>query len=74
MKKVLYIGIAVVALGLASCSKQDIQPNSAEPEVPVWKANTGGCENVDPNTNGSNEGGITDPEHNEEQSSNTDGI
>jgi len=75
MKKVIYIGVAVIGLALVSCSKQDVQPNSADPVVPTWKANTGGNENVnDPNTGSSNEGGITDPEHNEEQSQNNDGI
>ena len=64
MKKVIYIGIAVVALGLASCSKQDIQPNSADPVVPVWKSNTG---DNDPTIGGNtvvDPGGstITDPE------------
>lgn len=63
MKRVIYIGIAVVALGLASCSKQDIQPNSADPVVPVWKSNTG---DNDPNGGSvvGDPGGstITDPE------------
>lgn len=65
MKKVLYIGIAIVALGLASCSKQDIQPNSSsDVVVPVWKSNTaddGGV--VDPSSNGTNNDGspIVDP-------------
>ncbi|MFK7786338.1 MAG: hypothetical protein AB8B56_14560 [Crocinitomicaceae bacterium] len=75
MKKVIYIGVAVIGLALVSCNKQDVQPNSADPVVPTWKANTGGGQNVnDPNMGGSsNEGGITDPEHNEEVSTNNDG-
>jgi hypothetical protein len=70
MKKVIYIGIAVVALGLASCSKEEIKPNiPTDTAVPVWKANTGGGDNVtDPNGGSSNEGGITDPNENEELS------
>lgn len=79
MKKVIYIGIAVVALGLASCSKEEIQPNTAssDPAVFVWKANNnGGDDNLsNPNGGSSNEGGITDPNENEELSTenSTDG-
>ena len=73
MKKVIYIGIAVVGLALASCSKQDIQPNSSDPVVPVWKSNTadpsnGGTVVTEPNGNGTitdpeiDDGTITDPE------------
>lgn len=70
MKKILYIGIAVVALGLASCSKQDIQPASnTDAEVPVWKSNTIDNETPGPTTTtGSNDGGITDPDPTEEES------
>lgn len=68
MKKVIYIVIAVFALGLASCSKQDVQPNSPDPVVPVWKANTNtndpGTTVTDPGTDPviEDDGGITDPE------------
>lgn len=80
MKKVIYIGIAVVALGFASCSKEEIRPNTpTDTATPIWKANTGGGENIfDPNGGGgSNEGegggGITDPEKSEEESLSNDG-
>ena len=61
MKRIIYIGIAVFALGMVSCSKQDIQPNAAtDPVVPVWKSDI-----TDPELNGtSGEGTITDPELN----------
>lgn len=62
MKKVIYIIFAVFALGLASCSKQDIQPNttSSDSEVPVWKSLNSGNDSgsVDPGLGG---GTITDP-------------
>ncbi len=61
MKRVIYIGIAVFALGLASCSKQDFQPNTAtsDPVVPVWKSGDGGI--TDPELGGSGGEVITDP-------------
>ena len=62
MKKVIYIGIAVVTLGLASCSKQEIQPNSADPVVPVWKSNTDNDPTVGGNTVEPGGTTITDPE------------
>jgi hypothetical protein len=62
MKKLIYIVFAVFALGLASCSKQDIQPNttSSDSEVPVWKSLNPGNDSgsVDPGLGG---GAITDP-------------
>lgn len=66
MKRVIYIGIAVFALGLASCSKQDFQPNSStnDPQVPVWKSNDGGI--TDPQLGGGDDGGITDPNNDPE--------
>lgn len=68
MKKVIYIVIAVFALGLASCSKQEIQPvNDSDTVVPVWKSNSTGENVIDPNGS-SNEGGITDPNTGEEES------
>lgn len=64
MKKLIYIGIALFALGMTSCSKQDIKPNSpSDIVVPTWKSNI-----TDPELNGSTgtsgNGGITDPELN----------
>lgn len=62
MKRVIYIGIAVFALGMVSCSKQDIQPNStSDTVVPVWKSLDTNV--TDPELGGSDgAGGITDPE------------
>lgn len=60
MKKVIYIGIAICALGLGSCSKQDVTPNTADPVVPVWKVLDDGSDPVivtDPTGTD-----ITDPE------------
>lgn len=69
MKRAIYIGIAVVALGFASCSKEEIQPNTASSDSAVFELkanNNGGGDNfTDPN-GGSNEGGITDPNTEEE--------
>ena len=71
MKKVIYIGIAVVTLGLASCSKQDIQPTNDAETVPVGKSfsnsstdpiSTGGSSITDPEIDGEIDGEITDPE------------
>ncbi|PHR32416.1 MAG: hypothetical protein COA38_06520 [Fluviicola sp.] len=67
MKKVIYIVFAVFALGMVSCSKQDVSPNSSpETIVPVWKSieteNANSSGNVDPNIN--TNGGITDPGEN----------
>jgi hypothetical protein len=64
MKKLIYIVFAVFALGLASCSKQDIQPNttSSDVEVPVWKSLGNGNDSglSDPSVGN---GTITDPEN-----------
>ncbi|MCJ8289848.1 MAG: hypothetical protein HRT58_09310 [Crocinitomicaceae bacterium] len=61
MKRVIYIGMAVFALGMVSCSKQDIQPNStSETIVPSWKSGDG--ENADPSLGGTGGPVITDPE------------
>ena len=62
MKRVIYIGIAVFALGMVSCSKQDVTPNSSSDTiVPSWKSFDEG--NTDPNAGGTNGGStITDPE------------
>jgi len=68
MKRIFYIGIAVFGLALASCSKQDIQPNSPDPVVPVWKSKNSNSEGGGPvvtepvgtGTN-SNNTDITDP-------------
>ena len=62
MKRVIYIGIAVFALGMVSCSKQDVTPNcSSDPIVPSWKS--GGGDVTDPELGGSDGGTlITDPE------------
>ncbi|MFT5777777.1 MAG: hypothetical protein ACI837_000725 [Crocinitomicaceae bacterium] len=59
MKKIAYISIVLFAFGMASCSKQDIKPNSATTvSEPVWRSseepvvNEGGDEGgtiVDPN-------------------------
>lgn len=77
MKKVIYIGIAVVALGFASCSKEEIKPNTpTDSTVPVLKSNNSGVGSfTDPNGGGSHSGGITDPNENEELSTenSTDG-
>ncbi len=69
MKKVIYIAFAVFALGMVSCSKQDVSPNSSsESIVPVWKSidnensTENSTENVDPSIN--TNGGITDPGEN----------
>lgn len=64
MKKIIYIGIALFALGMTSCSKQDVQPNSpTDTVVPTWKSSI-----TDPELNGtsgtSGTGTITDPELN----------
>lgn len=59
MKKVIYIVFAIFALGLASCSKQDIQPNgtSSNARVPALKSLNTITDETDPG--GST---ITDPE------------
>ncbi len=64
MKKILYIGIAVFALGMVSCSKQDVKPNSSSDTVaPIWKSlDINGDDNTDPQSGSSGEGGITDPD------------
>lgn len=65
MKKLIYIGIALFALGMVSCSKQDIRPNSSsDTVVPTWKSSI-----TDPELNGTGStstgnGTITDPELN----------
>jgi len=58
-----------------SCSKEETRPTTTDTVAPVWKANTGGNENVNNHISGGlSQGGITDPEHNKEESSNTDGF
>lgn len=70
MKRVIYVAVAVFALGIVSCSKQDIQPNSnSDTAVPTWKSFDrdgellNGEEGLPPTGGGSvnDPGAITDP-------------
>jgi hypothetical protein len=71
MKKLTIIALALLGLGVVSCQKEDIRPNSANNvSVPVWEednnnarlgeSNEGSTE--DPGTPGE----ITDPEEEED--------
>lgn len=77
--KLVYIGIAALALGFASCSKEDIRPNAAssDAEVPFFTKSSSttnsGSVLTDPNGGGNDGGGIVDPEKNEEESQLNDG-
>lgn len=63
MKKLVIISLAVFGLGIVSCQKQDIAPNSGETmELPVWEES---ARHGDSDASDDNEGGgigaITDP-------------
>ncbi|MDB0037866.1 hypothetical protein N9F08_00735 [bacterium] len=60
MKKVIYIVFAIFALGLTSCSKQDIQPTVTPTDVDVPVSKSFGSNDHVINNNGG--GTITDPE------------
>ena len=78
MKKVIYIGIAVVTLSLASCSKEEIRPNDpvSDSEVSFFtkasSTNSNGEGILNDPTGGGGEG-IVDPEKNKEESQLNDG-
>lgn len=62
MKKTLYIVLAVFALGMVSCSKEDIKPNvtsNSNSDVPVWKS--AGVDGTEPTGEGPGHGSIVDP-------------
>lgn len=60
MKRIIYISIAILGLGLASCSKEDIRPNTVEQQSPFSKSSNSNI--TDPELGGTDTGGITDPE------------
>lgn len=76
--KFVYIGIAALALGFASCSKEEIRPNDpvSDGEVSFFtkasSSNSNGEGILNDPTGGGNEG-IVDPEKNEEESQLNDG-
>ena len=60
MKKVLYIGVAILGLTVVSCQKQEIKPISSTENTPEWKSVSE--ENKDSEKNGLNDPTlITDP-------------
>ncbi len=60
MKRVFYIIIAVFALVLASCSKQDIQPTSdAQITEPTWRHLGSQASDSEFDPSGTAAGGIT---------------
>lgn len=65
MKRIIYSAAVVLALGVVSCSKQDIRPVGSTEKVPVWRGSTTGNSDVDPNVGGK----ITDPNNDPESSS-----
>ena len=63
MKKLVIISLAVFGLGIVSCQKQDITPNSGEGmELPVWEESARhGDSDASSGTEGGDIGAITDP-------------
>lgn len=65
MKKVIYIAFVVVGLMAVSCTKENIQPNTATTgDVPVWRSADSGTD--DSNTS---DGSITDPNNDRDENS-----
>ena len=62
MKKLLIISIAVLGLGIVSCQKQEIAPNTSDLEVPVWEESARIGDDDDDDDDGTI-GEITDPNH-----------
>ncbi len=60
MKRFIYVLAVLFALGAASCSKQDVRPNSngGEP-IPTWRGSMDDGPGCDDDDNGN--GGIVDP-------------
>jgi hypothetical protein len=62
MKRIAYISIVLFAFGMASCSKQDIQPNGANTTTePVWRSSSDDPIVIGGSEEGGGEGTITDP-------------
>ena len=63
MKKLLIISIAVLGLGIVSCQKQEIAPNTSDLEVPVWEESARIGDDDDDDDDDGTIGEITDPNH-----------
>ena len=61
MKKLLIISIAVLGLGIVSCQKQEIAPNTDDLELPVWEENARIGDGGDNGSDDGTIGEITDP-------------
>lgn len=74
MKKLLYIVIAVLALGFTSCNKEVVKPvvndNASEPvwESQAKRGSERGATSEDPIVSPTNGGSITDPNSDEDES------
>lgn len=65
MKRIIYSAVVLLALGVVSCTKEDIKKYGAASDVPVWRGSTEGNTNIDPSGGGK----ITDPNNDPESSS-----
>lgn len=61
MKRFTFIVAVALVFGMASCTKENIQPNTCSEDVPTWRSveDGDGSGMKDPSTGGS----ITDPDH-----------
>lgn len=77
MKKFVIIALLFFGLIVVSCQKEDVRPNEASMNVPVWQddsgasAKSGGSDETVIDGGGSSDGGdITDPDEEEDASVN----
>ena len=61
MKKIFIISIAIFGLGIVSCQKQEIAPNSGEVTLPEWEESARIGDNDNDDDGRGTVGGITDP-------------
>ncbi len=80
MNKLLYISVIIIGLVLVSCSKQEIVPNPTNTkEIPTWSNERSSFSDDDDSNvgdltidDGSDDGGITDPNNDPDGNSTKD--
>ena len=67
MKNIIYIGFLFLALGMSSCTKEEIVQSAVDNDVPAWEGsnalNRSGSIEIDPpaSNDGNTSGGVVNP-------------
>jgi hypothetical protein len=70
MKRVVFLALVLLGLGVVSCNKENIRPIASDNEgVPVWKSSTPAPTTSVGTTDSTVGQGITDPNNDEDGSS-----